>query len=116
MRLNIKHSWKRTYLLNYICKTTYFLYQVNNVTKKSIKQYNEFHEVITQKGSYIDEAMGKLFGNKIANKITKVSLIVPKNSLETVTNEPENILLDLEISKERYISPAKRQQIIDDMR
>ena len=33
-------------LLNQICKTTYSLYQV---TKKSIKQYNEFNDVITQK-------------------------------------------------------------------
>ena len=60
--------------------------------------------------------MGELFGNKIANKITKVSLIAPKNSLETVTNESENILLDIEISNERNIPLAKRQQIIDDIR
>ena len=52
------------------------------------------------------EATGDLIGNKITNKITRGS----KNS-ETVTNEP-----DKEIRKERYISPEKRQEIIDALR
>ena len=51
------------------------------------------------------EATGDLIGNKIADKITKVS----KNNSKTDKNE-------LEIPKERYISPEKRQQIIDELR
>ena len=44
-----------------------------------------------------------MIGNKIANKITKMSRNTPQNSSETVTKEAENIGLDREISKERYI-------------
>ena len=35
----------------------------------------------------------------------------PQNSLETVTNIKHNI----EIPKETYISPEKRQKVIDDL-
>ena len=42
-----------------------------------------------------------MIGNKIANKITKMSRNTPQNSSETVAKEAENI--DREISKERYI-------------
>ena len=45
-------------------------------------------------------------GNKIPNRITKVS----KHS-ERVTNE-----YDKEIPKERYVSPEEIQEIIDKMR
>ena len=38
------------------------------------------------------------------------------NSLETVINETKNIGLDRELAKERYISPEKRQKLIDDVR
>ena len=51
------------------------------------------------------EATGDLIGNKIADKIT--SLRKSKNKeKENETNEVEEI----------YISPEKRQQIIDDLR
>ena len=57
------------------------------------------------------EATGNLFGNKITNKITKASKELhsknSKNPLNTDRNETE-------IPKERYISPEKRQQIIDE--
>ena len=49
--------------------------------------------------------------NKITNKITKVSKNSQQNNSDTVTDEH-----DKEISKERYISPEKRQEIIDDLR
>ena len=52
------------------------------------------------------EATGDLLGNKTADKITSISKS-PQN--EEAKNE-------LEISKERYISPEKRQQIIDELR
>ena len=60
------------------------------------------------------EATDDLIGNRIADKITKVSRASPQNSSETVTNEEENIehereiSNEREISKERYISPGKR--------
>ena len=47
--------------------------------------------------------------NKIANKITKASRKSLQNSLETVTNEAENIGLGKEILGERFISAEKRQ-------
>ena len=57
-----------------------------------------------------------MIGNKIADKMTKVSKTLPNNSSETVTNETENVEQDKEIPKERYISSEKRQKIIDDLR
>ena len=53
-----------------------------------------------------EEVTGDLIGNKIADKITKVS-----KNLETVTNET-----DKEIPKERYTSPEKRKENIGDLR
>ena len=35
---------------------------------------------------------------------------------EIIESETENTEIDIEISKERYISPDKRQKIIDDLR
>ena len=49
------------------------------------------------------EATGDYIGNKITNRITKVSRRLLKNNSETITNEH-----DKEIPKERYISPEKR--------
>ena len=57
------------------------------------------------------EATGYLIGNKIADKITRVSKTSPQNNSETGTNE-----CDKEIPKERYKSPEQRQKIIDDLR
>ena len=48
------------------------------------------------------EATGDLIGNKIADKITKVSRNSQQNNSKTVTNEN-----DKEIHKERYTSPEK---------
>ena len=48
------------------------------------------------------EAIGNLIGNKIADRIMKVSKNSQHNNLETVTNEHYN-----EIPKERYISRKK---------
>ena len=52
-----------------------------------------------------------MIGNKIVNKITKVSKNSQQSNSEVVTNENEK-----EIPKERYISPEKRQEIIDELR
>ena len=55
------------------------------------------------------ESTGDLTGNKIADKITSVS----KNSKKPQNNEAND---ESETPKERYISPEKRQQIIDELR
>ena len=57
-----------------------------------------------------------MIGNKTADKITKVSRSSPHNSLRTVKNKTKNIGFDREITKERYISPEKRQKIPGDRR
>ena len=57
------------------------------------------------------EATGDLIGNKIADRITKVSKDSQQNNSEAVKNKH-----DKEISKERYISPAERQETIDELR
>ena len=50
-------------------------------------------------------------GNKIAIKITKVSKNMQQNNSETVTNGH-----DKEITKEKYIFPEKRREIVVDLR
>ena len=50
-----------------------------------------------------------LIGNEIADKIDSFSKKSSQNVLKTDENE-------LEIPKERYISPEKRQKIIDEIR
>ena len=50
---------------------------------------------------------GKLIGNRIADKITKVPKTLPKNNSETIEEE---------ILREKYISGELRQKIIDDLR
>ena len=53
------------------------------------------------------EATSDLIGNKIANKITRVSKTSPQNN--SATNEEE-------IYRERYIPPEERLKIIDNLR
>ena len=53
------------------------------------------------------EETGNLIGNKIVDKITRVSKVLKKNNPEA--NEEE-------ILRERYTSPEQRQKIIDDLR
>ena len=58
----------------------------------------------------IQKTTGGLIGNKIADKITKISKTSQHNNSEIVTNEH-----DKEIPKERKISPEERRKIIDDL-
>ena len=58
------------------------------------------------------EATGDLIGNKIAVKITSVSK-KSSTKLRSQNNEAND---ESETPKERYISPEKRQQIIDELR
>ena len=55
------------------------------------------------------ETTGNLIGNKVADKITSVS----KKSPKELHSQNEN---EIEIPKERYISPEKRQKNIDEIR
>ena len=50
--------------------------------------------------------------NKISDKITKFSNISPKNNLETAESETETTGFDIEIPKERYISPDSKSLMI----
>ena len=63
-----------------------------------------------------EEATGDLIGNKIADKITKVSRTSPQYTPETVKSQTEKIGFDREIPKQRYIYPEKRQKPVDDLR
>ena len=51
-----------------------------------------------------------LMWNKIADKVTKVWKTLPQINSETVANEAENIWIDREIPKERYIYLQKRDR------
>ena len=58
------------------------------------------------------EETGDFIVYEIADKAIKVSKGSPQNNLEIVESETEH----KKMPKERYISPAKIQQIIDDIR
>ena len=55
-----------------------------------------------------------MIGNKIADKITSIS----KKSNKELPNNDDDEKEDVEITtrKKRYISPEKRQRIIDELR
>ena len=57
------------------------------------------------------EATGNLIDNKIANKMKKVSKTSHQINSELVTNEH-----DKEITKEIYVSPEERQEIIEELK
>ena len=64
------------------------------------------------------EATGNSIGNKIADKITSISES-PKNFHSQNASKKFHLKTDeneIEIPKERYISPEKSQQIIDELR
>ena len=58
------------------------------------------------------EEIGDLIGNKIVGKITYLSN-KSSRELHSQNNEAND---EIEILKERYMSPEKRQQIIDELR
>ena len=59
------------------------------------------------------EACGDLIGNKTADKITSVSAELRSTKKTTENNNTNN---ETKVPKERYISPEKRKQIIDESR
>ena len=72
---------------------------IDHAKPSATDAYKTTSERVFQKTA---EATGDLIGNKIADKITKVSRNSQQNNSKTVTNEN-----DKEIHKERYISPEK---------
>ena len=58
------------------------------------------------------KATGDLIGNKIVNKITNIS----KNSSRVLHSQNNEANDEIEIPKQRYISPGNGQQIIDELR
>ena len=60
------------------------------------------------------EAAGDLIGNKIADKITSVSKKKSNNNNNNNNGDDENV--ELTTHMKRYISPEKRQQIINELR
>ena len=60
------------------------------------------------------ETTGDLIGNKTADKITSISK--PLNELHSVELHSKRNENEIEIPKERYISPEKRQQTFDELR
>ena len=59
----------------------------------------------------IDNGIANTIAKPYNSKITKVSKTLQQNYSETVTNENYK-----EILKEKYESPANRQEIIDQLR
>ena len=57
------------------------------------------------------DAIDNFIGNKIPDRIMKVSRSSPQNNSETITNEH-----DKEIPTERYIAPEERWKTIDYLR
>ena len=72
---------------------------MDTATKTGINAAKTASKRIVQKAT---EATGDLIGNKIADKITSIG----KRKEREKINKPEEI----------YISPEKRQQIIDDLK
>ena len=64
-------------------------------------------KLLQKSDSKAAEATGDLTGNKIADKVERVSKTSPNNNSET--NEEE-------LLRERFIPPELRNKIIDDLR
>ena len=62
------------------------------------------------------EATVDLIGKKIADKVPKVSKTSSQSKSQVLRNKTENMEPDKEIPKERYVTPEKRQKIIDNLK
>ena len=90
--------------------STYSQKLVDNAKKSATDAIKTASKRAIQKTA---EATGDLIGNKITDKITSVS---KKSSTELHSKELSLNEANNEIPKERYISPQKRQKIIDGLR
>ena len=88
---------------------------VDTAKKSATDAINTASKKATQKTA---EAAGDLVGNKIADMITAKPS--PKDvtsaSKKSHNEEIQSNEVNIEIPKERYISPKERQQIIDELR
>ena len=83
---------------------------VKKLTVTAIKTGRDFATIAGKKIVHkTAEATGDLIGNKIADKIKSVS---KKSHNEEI--QPDEV--NNEIPKKRYISPKKRQKIIDELK
>ena len=62
----------------------------------------------------ITEGTGNLIGNKIADKTT--SILNKRSANELPNNDETEEDVEITTHKKRYVSPEKRQQIIDELR
>ena len=62
------------------------------------------------------EATGDIIGNKTADKITSVSKKKSNNNNNNNNNNGDDENVELTTHMKRYISPEKRQQIINELR
>ena len=90
-------------------KNIYIYIYIQKKDRKLLMNWDWYNSIIMEYRK-TEEATSDLIGNKITNKVTKVSRSSLQNNLETITNE-----YDKEIPKERCVSPEKRQKIIDDL-
>ena len=98
-------------IVKYISNTLRGKYGQNLLHHAKLSATDEFKTDSKRAIQKTAEATGDLIGNKITNRIIKVSRRSPHDSLETVKNEN-----DKEIPKERYTSPEEIDKIIDDLR
>ena len=93
MGKNTDKNWSKNFSGKYSQKLLYHAKQSATDARKTTSK-----TVIRKTAEATDDSIG----NKIVDKIKKVSRTSPQNSLETVANEAENIELDREMPKERY--------------
>ena len=78
-----------------------------NVSKNFLIMVNNLHQM----NEKLAEATDDLIGDKIADRITRLSKNSQQNNSETVKNEHDKV-----IPKKRCMYPEERQKIIDDLR
>ena len=101
MQLKLLKAWAVSIIKNFL------------IVLKNLKQM-QFLTTSERAIQKTGEATGYLIGNKIADKISSISKSTKEfhsKELHWKTNENE-----IKISKEKYISLEKRQQIIDELR
>ena len=95
-------------IINYISKNLSCKYSQNLIDYAKQSATDALKTASKRAIQKTAEATGYLIRNKIADRITKVSKMLPKDNSET-NGEGE-------ILRERYIFPEQRQKIIDDLR
>ena len=103
-RIYVKEYWFLAFAKN-ISKNLSYKYSQKLLDSASKSTTDGLKTASKRPIQKIAEETGDLIGNKIADKITHL-----KKSSKEVQNDK------IEIPKERYLSPEKRHQIIDELR